>query len=128
MSSEFVISPARYDTLGMQIEKYGNITIITPNAKQIDVMNSDDFGAQLLDAIKGSADCVLDLRNVLFIDSSGLGRIISALRTFNDSRHKLVICGMTDAVALLFRMVQLAQIATLSANRDEALSLLGTVS
>ena len=112
----------------MQTERIENITIITPDSKQIDVMNSVTFGSQLLEAIGQTDDCILDLRNVLFIDSSGLGRIIGVLRIFNDSRRKFVICGMTDAVSLLFRMVQLSQIATLAPDRDSALILVGKAS
>jgi anti-sigma B factor antagonist len=108
----------------MQIEKIRDITIVTPTARQIDVMNSDDFGARLAAALTGSRKFALDLRNVLFVDSSALGKIVSALRAANERGDALVICGMGEAVALLFKMVRLSQIATLAADRDEAVATL----
>lgn len=108
----------------MQTETIRDITVVTPTARQIDVMNSDDFGAKLAAAMTGSRKYVLDLRNVLFIDSSALGKIVSALRAANDRGDALVICGMGEAVALLFKMVRLSQIATLATDRDEAISRL----
>lgn len=108
----------------MQTETIRDITVVTPTARQIDVMNSDDFGAKLAAAMTGSRKYALDLRNVLFIDSSALGKIVSALRAANDRGDALVICGMGEAVALLFKMVRLSQIATLATDRDEAISRL----
>jgi anti-sigma B factor antagonist len=110
----------------MQTEKINDIKIITPIGKQIDIMNSDDFGTSLAAEIRDSKKCILDLRNIMFLDSSALGKIVSALRTVNESGGTLVICGMAEAVALLFKMVRISQIATLASDRDEALSLLGS--
>lgn len=108
----------------MHTETLRDIAIITPTAKQIDVMNSDDFGSRLEAALTGSKKYVLDLRNVLFLDSSALGRIVSALRAANEAGDRLVICGMTEAVAILFTMVRLSQIATLVPDRDAAIAAL----
>ena len=112
----------------MQTEIINDIKIITPTGKQIDIMNSDAFGASLADDITGSKKYILDLRNIMFIDSSALGKIVSSLRTVNESGGKLVICGMTEAVNILFKMVRLSQIATLASDRDAAILLLGTIS
>ncbi len=109
----------------MVIDKKGGTTVFTPAMKQIDIMNSEEFGALLLEAVGSDGDCVIDMRNVLFLDSSGLGKIVSALRAVNGSSRRIVLCGMSEAVSLLFRMVQLSQIATFAPDVDAALVLLG---
>jgi len=97
----------------MIIENSETLTVITPEKKQIDVTNANDFGNQLSDAVENGTRFILNLREVTFMDSSGLGKIISALRKCNEKGHTMVICHVSDAVRVLFDMVRLSQIADL---------------
>ena len=108
-------------TFIMNIEKSGDICILFPEISQVDVTNSVEFGRQLSEALGGAKRFILDLDNVSFMDSSGLGCIISTLRTVNEEKKNLVICNINDAVRVLFEMVRLSQIAVLVKTREEAL-------
>ncbi len=103
----------------------GQILVIAPTDKQIDVMNSERFGQELNDLFDGEHDVIMDLKNVIFLDSSALGKLVLFLRKIRESRRNLVFCNMTDAVAVLFRMVRLAQIATTVPTLSEAFESLG---
>lgn len=68
----------------MQIEVASNngTTIVRPTGERLDIEVAGDFRAMLLSLIdQGNRHLVVDLRDVTFIDSSGLGALVSALKT-----------------------------------------------
>ena len=108
----------------MFVENTSGIKIIVPETKQIDVNNSALFSSELEEQLNGEEKVIMDLGNIQFMDSTGLGSIISALRKMNESRGRLVLCNPNHAVSLLFDMVRLSQIATICQNREDALNML----
>ncbi|MDC7221175.1 MAG: STAS domain-containing protein [Spirochaetales bacterium] len=107
------------------IEK-NSIPILIPELKQIDVNNSPRFREELDAQLANRDKVILDLGNVHFMDSTGLGIIVSALRTMNEKKGALAICSITPAVKVLFDMVRMSQIASLYASREEALTALSS--
>lgn len=99
-------------------------TVIAPEQRQIDVMNSAAFGKALTAAFDPSKDIILDLSAVLFIDSSGLGEIIRLVRTVHEQGRKAVLCGAGDAVSVLFDMVRIDQLVPIAPDADSARQIL----
>lgn len=64
---------------------------------------------------------VLDLSMVEFIDSSGLGAILSILKRMPKG-CELIICGTTDPVMSMFKLTRLDRIFTMKKNVHEAAS------
>jgi anti-sigma B factor antagonist len=87
------------------------VSVYKPELRKIDVMNVDAFQAALQSRLGEGARLVLDLGNVQFIDSSGLGKIVATLRSFRDRRGEMRICGVQPPVMVLFQMVKLMDIA-----------------
>ena len=104
----------------MEITKTGNITVITPENKQVDVTNAREFGEELSRLIEPSQKYILNMGKVAFLDSSGLGKIISCLRQASESNSTLVLCNMNQAVRVLFDMVRLNQIAKIFETDSQA--------
>ena len=96
----------------------GPIGIFKPELKKIDVLNSDAFQASLLSSMEGKTRLVLDLSNVQFIDSSGLGKIIASLRVFREKGGEMRVCGVQAPVQVLFTMVRLAEIVGIDADAE----------
>lgn len=72
----------------MQIEvANGNgATVVRPTGDRLDIEVAADFRARLLSLIEqGNRHLVVDLHDVTFIDSSGLGALVSALKTLKRS-------------------------------------------
>ncbi len=107
------------------MEEIENITIITPEQKQLDVTNTSDFLDTLNGYLKGQKNVVLDLKNILFMDSSGLNSIISTQRLMNQENRNLVLCNASSAVSLLFKMVKLFKIVNITPDRDSAIKSFG---
>jgi anti-sigma B factor antagonist len=68
----------------MQIEvaSEGGATIVRPAGDRLDIEVAADFRTMLLSLIEqGNRHLVIDMKAVTFIDSSGLGALVSALKT-----------------------------------------------
>jgi anti-sigma B factor antagonist len=72
---------------------------------------------------RGSASILLDLSQVVFIDSSGLGAVLSILKRMPKGTE-LVICGATDPVMSMFKLTRLDRVFTMRRTVDEALNTL----
>lgn len=84
---------------------------------------------QFRDAMRGVASeghnrIVLDLAAVEFIDSSGLGAIIAAMKHLGPER-KLELASLSPAVARVFRLTRLDQVFMVHPDADTAFS--GTI-
>lgn len=100
----------------------GNICIITPIRKQIDTNNAKEFGQQLFKNLEKEFNFILDLKNITFMDSSGLGIVITGLRKVNEKNKIIVLCNANNAVMILFNMVRLSQIATICDTIDDSIN------
>jgi anti-anti-sigma factor len=96
------------------------VAVFKPELKKIDVLNSESFRTSLFSLMKGESRFVLDLSNVQFIDSSGLGKIVAALRSFRESGGEMRICGVQPPVQVLFTMVRLGEIVGIDADAQAA--------
>ena len=66
------------------------------------------------------ADIVLiDLKDVTFIDSSGLGALVSALKAVRSAGGKLFICSINAQVRMLFELTSMDRVFQIFKNQDE---------
>lgn len=110
----------------MEIEKRkkGNVLIVKLLEKRLDEDLSRDFNAKMAGFInQGNEQIVLDLSVVEFIDSSGLGSIISALKML-DQKGDFVLCGMREAVLSLFRLTRMDKVFKIFSGEKEAVTAL----
>lgn len=100
-------------------------------------MNSDDVKVVqpegLLDGVKASqvrreiGECLeagakivlLDLKDVTFIDSSGLGALVSALKTVRAADAKMFVCSISDQVKILFELTSMNRVFKVFSDREE---------
>jgi len=110
----------------MEIEerKVGNVLVVLPREKRIDASVSTGFKGRMVDWInQGNRHIVLDLSEVDFIDSSGLGAIVSTLKTLGNDGD-LVICGIRETVMGLFKITRMNRVFQIFATESEAIEAL----
>jgi anti-anti-sigma factor len=72
------------------------------------------------DILDQRADIVLiDLKDVTFIDSSGLGALVSALKAVRSAGGKLFICSINTQVRMLFELTSMDRVFQIFKNQDE---------
>jgi anti-sigma B factor antagonist len=107
-----------------EYKEAGKMLVLKPMAKRIDAASSTDFKGQMVDKInEGWNRIILDLAEVEFVDSSGLGVIVSVLKTIGPNGD-LVICGVRDTVMSLFRLTRMNRVFQIFASEEEAIATL----
>ncbi|MEH6830071.1 STAS domain-containing protein [Sulfitobacter sp.] len=83
------------------------LQIVTVQEPRIDAAVALAFKDRMRDATDGGTDTVvLDLNHVHFIDSSGLGAIVAAMKNLAPDR-KLILAGLTPTVDKVFRLTRM---------------------
>lgn len=108
--------------MDLKSEISGKALIIEVNAENIDIGNSIEFREALAaEAEKQSDIVVLDLKKVNYIDSSGLGVLITFLRFIKDGGRSLRLANCNDKVSETMKSTRLENEIPVFANLDEAL-------
>ncbi|HCG62672.1 MAG TPA: anti-sigma factor antagonist [Sphaerochaeta sp.] len=96
--------------------------VLVPTTSTLTAANAKEFKASLEEHIEQTKALVLDLEKITFIDSSGLGVLLFALKRLNQKGGELKLCNVTKPVRVLFELVRLHQIMEVFNSREEALA------
>ena len=95
--------------------------IVTVNADRIDAAMAIQFKEQMRVETEGhDGRVVLDLSTVDFIDSSGLGAIVAAMKQMNGQR-RLDLAGLTPTVDKVFRLTRMDTVFNLYGTLEDAM-------
>lgn len=68
---------------------------------------------------KGAETILIDFQDVTFMDSSGLGALVLALKTVRAAGGKLVICSINEQIRILFELTSMDRVFDpIFANRE----------
>ena len=98
----------------------GSARIVTVNADRIDAAIAIQFKEDMrMETEEGPDRVILDLSSVAFIDSSGLGAIVAAMKQLGDDRS-LDLAGLTPMVQKVFHLTRMDTVFKLFASLDDA--------
>ncbi len=102
----------------------GDSLILRPEIDTLDAYAAVDFKAEV-NALVGNASghVILDMQSINFVDSAGLGAILSVMRLVRGRDKHFVICNMTPPVRSLFELVRIHKVLDICNSREEALHL-----
>lgn len=107
--------------MDMTSRREGALQIVTVNADRIDATVAIQFKDTMRARTEDGADrVILDLQQVDFIDSSGLGAIVAAMKQLGAGR-KLDLAGLTPNVESVFRLTRMDTVFALYPTLDAAL-------
>ncbi|MEL6450485.1 MAG: STAS domain-containing protein [Pseudomonadota bacterium] len=99
-----------------------NLQVVSVQNSRIDAAVAIEFKDAMRAATDGGQDTVvLDLSEVQFIDSSGLGAIVAAMKHMGKSR-KLALAGLTPTVEKVFRLTRMDSVFSVFPTLDGALT------
>jgi len=88
---------------------------------EVDVYTSPQLKQTIVEAIDaGCVNIVVDLENVGFIDSSGLGVLVSGLRRVKERQGTLRLVCTHDGILKIFRITGLDKVFPLFSSSEEA--------
>jgi len=105
-------------------EMIDKVLVVKPLEKRMDAFVASDFRGRMGAFIgEGQELIVLDLSDVDFVDSSGLGAIVASLKMLG-GKGDLAIAGASDKVMSLFKLTRMDRVFQIFATRDEAVAKL----
>ena len=95
--------------------------VVTVNAQRIDAAMAIQFKEDMrTETDAGPQRVILDLSSVEFIDSSGLGAIVAAMKQLGKDR-RLDLAGLTPMVDKVFRLTRMDTVFSLFDTLQDAL-------
>ncbi|MDJ0629252.1 MAG: STAS domain-containing protein [Rhodobacter sp.] len=107
----------------MQLNRqdFGDAMVITVGEPRIDAAVAIQFKDRLRELTGNGPDrVVLDLGQVGFLDSSGLGAVVAALKQLGPGRT-LELAALTPTVEKVFRLTRMDTVFTIHPDADHAI-------
>ena len=109
--------------LNLLIEPRGSAILLTVQEERLDAHNSGELKTQMLKLFEeGKNNLVVDLRAVRFVDSSGLGALVSGFKNASSRNGSLKLAGLQLQVKSMFELTRLHRVFEIFADVDEALA------
>lgn len=98
--------------------------VILDLSGDIDLAHSPTMRKVLLGEIKEKhmAKVFLNLKNVRYIDSSGIASLVEGLKASRDQGSRLILFGLSPAVREVMQLSRLQKIFEIYENEEQALS------
>lgn len=94
----------------LDVNHQNGVTVIKPQLGRIDASVATEFKSRLIDLVdKGNEKIVINLSEVDFIDSSGLGVLVLVLRKLGPN-GKIGLCKVNDSVRSIFELTRLNEV------------------
>jgi anti-sigma B factor antagonist len=107
--------------MDIDVTRSAEITVVAPRG-DLDLAAAEQMKRTLTDVIDGGSRKVLvDLAMVGYIDSSGMGSLVAAMKHARASGGDLRLCALQDDVRAIFEMTRLIKAITIHGSRTEAL-------
>lgn len=107
----------------LNMTEQGDIIKIEVQEERMDAHNSGDIKEQMLQLFdEGKCNLIVDLSAVRFIDSSGLGALVSGFKNASAREGCLKLCCLQPQVRSMFELTRLHRVFEIFPNHDEALA------
>jgi anti-sigma B factor antagonist len=108
--------------LSLDTETKGDRTVVKVGG-EIDVYTAPKLREKLIDLVSGgSYHIVVDMENVDFLDSTGLGVLVGGLKRVRAHDGSLRLVCTQDRILKIFRITGLTKVFPIHATVDEAIA------
>ena len=108
--------------MSFQLSKQGEVTVVEVEGQLI-VGNRQELKQQVLEQLEaGDRKFVIDFADTGYIDSSGLGVLVSLSKKIREQNGELRLSGLNEDLRTLFELTKLDTLFNIAESRDEALS------
>lgn len=107
----------------VKLETVDDLAVIIIPGENLDATNAKEFKRDIFPAFEGRSKVIFEMSGLKFVDSSGLGALLSCLRSLNSSGGELKLCEMSTPVRALFELVHLHRVFDIYDTREEAIAV-----
>ncbi len=107
----------------LKVEEKDEVVIIQVKEERLDAHNSGELKSQMLSLFEeGKNHIVIDLQDVRFVDSSGLGALVSGFKNASARNGNLKLCGLQPQVKSMFELTRLHRVFEIFSGIEESLA------
>lgn len=108
--------------MDIKMELTEGIAVLFIREDRLDANNSEELKAELRHLFEsGTKDLIIDLKEVLFIDSSGLGVMVSGYKNASILHGSLKLSNLQSQVKSMFELTRLHRVFDIFPTVDDAL-------
>lgn len=108
----------------IETERQSTVNILTPAVRRLDASVAAAFKEAVTREIGDDKKAlIVDFSKIDFIDSSGLGTLVSLLKMMN-GRGEMILCALNPGIHNMFTLTRMDRIFRLCPDRASALDLL----
>jgi len=108
--------------MALKVEPGEKATVVVIPGHKLDAGNSAALKQDMAPVIGEHKNLILDLSELSFVDSSGLGAILSFTRQLAAKGGELKLCALQKPVRALVELVRLHRVLDIFNTREEAMS------
>ncbi len=101
------------------------VVVVTIPGRVIDAANAGEFKTAMNPLLSPDRKLVVNLGHLDFVDSTGLGALVSCLRKIHVVSGEIKLCGLTKPVRSLFELVRMHRVFEIFNDVDEAVESYG---
>jgi anti-sigma B factor antagonist len=112
----------------IDVNQCNGVTLVRPQGERLDLEMSVEFRAILLRAIEaGRRQLVVDLAAIEFIDSSGLGALVTALKALRAKKDgDIRLASLQQPVVALLEVTRLNRVFSSYSTAEQAVQSFGS--
>ena len=102
--------------------KDGILTIVFDDARILDEIKLEELGRDLLEMLNKTTEerVILDFRNVKFMSSSMLGKLVQVHKKAGEFKVKLKLCSIDPEIRQVFKITKLDKLFDIEADEASA--------
>lgn len=109
--------------MNLKREEQGTVVLLQVKEERLDAHNAEELKQELASLFdSGKSGVVVDLKEVRFIDSSGLGALVSGFKNASARQAELKLSGMQTQVKSMFELTRLHRVFDIYTTMDDALA------
>lgn len=94
------------------------VQVLSPSGI-LDSTKAEEIRTQVDNALAdGTKTLLMDLKDTTFVDSSGLGILVSVLKRVRTNRCEMYVCAINPQVKMLFELTSMDRVFTIFENRE----------
>jgi anti-sigma B factor antagonist len=106
----------------MKLEENGKVMVVVVKEERLDAHNAESLKQELGRLFnEGRSSVVVDLKEVRFIDSSGLGALVSGFKNASSRQAELKLSSLQSQVKSMFELTRLHRVFDIYQTVDEAI-------
>lgn len=104
------------------VEKVGDIAVAVLPGDHLDAGLTEEFRRDIAPILDANQKVLFDMSGLRFVDSAGVGALLSCLRRLSGAGGDLKLFGLSKPVRAIFDMARMHRIFDLFETKEEAVA------